>query len=89
MKRAFALLGSALLSAGMIYAMITIAALPANARRTSECTTSECATFEEYASNICEDDFHCDGGGRLISCDGETEAIFECYNCGVHILECP
>lgn len=65
MKKIRGLLAYGLLIGGMVYALISIAAVPAAA-----CTPTQCADLDpETINTICEGNFGCLGGGRLVFCN--------------------
>lgn len=75
--------GHVLLSAGMIYALITIFAVPASAA----CTQADCDSIQQGVDFLCEQ-FNCNSGGHVISCTSSGFAIF-CNGCGVKTGTCP
>lgn len=78
MKNIQSVLLSAVLCVGMIYALLSIAAVPAYA-----CTPTDCATLSQEASTLCNQ-VYCTGhgaGGQLVSCNSSGFEI-DCYSCG-------
>jgi hypothetical protein len=71
-----------LLIAGMIYALLSVAVLPAAA-----CTPSQCNTLSQIANSMCQ--LHdCPDGGELVLCDSSGWEI-DCYGgCGVFGGQC-
>jgi hypothetical protein len=82
MKKIRYLVFHGLLSAGMLYALISIVPLPASA-----CTPTECANFAKNISQICAGFYGCHNGGHVISCNS-TSITFYCNppgpQCGFH-----
>jgi len=62
MKKPLVLLGHAAVVAGLIYALVTIYAIPAEA-----CTPSECSALPQAANSICQ--MYGYSSGRVVSCD--------------------
>jgi len=69
-KKIGSLLGNALVTGGMVYALIALAAAPAAA-----CTPTGCATLQRVADDWCESLF-CDGGGYVTFCNSNGFRIF-------------
>ncbi len=58
-----------LLSGGMIYALLSIFAVPAAA-----CTPSQCSALAQSANAFCEVSYHC--GGHLVECNSSYDIIY-------------
>ena len=82
MKNFRALLLPFVLCVGMVYALLSIGAVPAYA-----CTPAECAVLQQHASQICQFTYGCLNGGTIVSCDS-SGAELECFSCGGFFLNC-
>jgi len=86
MKKIGSVVLHGLLSAGMIYGLISIFPLPASA-----CTPTQCAALQQNVSTICAQVYHCYDGGVVESCNS-SGAVILCLGsgsqCGVYPGSC-